>query len=136
MEAGGVPPDGHSYTAMLQAFARAGQLEEAESVLQDMQDRLDPQKPPRHAYNILLEACATQGDHDRALRVLAQMQAERVAPDTCTFLALLRVCGGARSAGLQAQEAQQEEVHARVAAVERSMSQAGVFHTAGTFAAL
>lgn len=90
----GVEPDLHSFTALLSAYARAGDVAAAGDALAGMRERNIP--VDTHAFNALLQACAVAGDLDAAVRIRDEMiRAEKlsgVAPDAVTFLHLFRAC--------------------------------------------
>ena len=90
----GVEPDLHSFTALLSAYARAGDVAAAGDALAGMRERNIPLDT--RVFNALLQACAVAGDLDAAVRIRDEMiRAEKlsgVAPDAVTFLHLFRAC--------------------------------------------
>lgn len=93
--------DVHTYTNMLNAFVRCGQLARAEALLRGMQAGDGP-APNTVAYTVLLKGYAAAGQMGAASRLLAQMCAARTPdgsaaapPNVRTASTLLRGCARA-----------------------------------------
>jgi pentatricopeptide repeat protein len=119
MEAAGIEANVHTFAAMIDGCARAGQLPKAFGVYGIMISK--NVKPDRVIFNTLINACGRAGAVERAFDVLSDMKAEAtpVKPDHVTYGALIAACargGQVRShftrkgAALQRVPRAQEEV--------------------------
>lgn len=103
----GLVRDGHSpslqaYTAYLAGLAASGRVQEAESVLAEMEERADEvgdehaPRPDVVAYNVVINAWCALERMDDATRVLERMKRCGCAPVTSTYNTLVKGWGLAR----------------------------------------
>ena len=85
------PPDVYSYTSVIDACAKAGQLERALEVSEGM--RRARVSPGLVTFNALISACGTGGGKwRRALEFVGEMVDSGVTPDAFTFTLVLAAC--------------------------------------------
>ncbi|KAF4383665.1 hypothetical protein F8388_014165 [Cannabis sativa] len=91
----GVEPNLHTYGALIDGCARAGQVAKAFGAYGILRSK--NVKPDRVVFNALITACGQSGAVDRAFDVLAEMSAEihPIDPDHVTIGALMKACGNA-----------------------------------------
>ncbi|KAK7854822.1 pentatricopeptide repeat-containing protein mrl1 [Quercus suber] len=91
----GVEPNVHTYGALIDGCARAGQVAKAFGAYGIMRSK--NVKPDRVVFNALITACGQSGAVDRAFDVLAEMGAETqpIDPDHITVGALMKACANA-----------------------------------------
>ncbi|CAM9780507.1 unnamed protein product, partial [Laminaria digitata] len=81
----------YSYTSVIDACAKAGQLGRAMDVLERM--RRDRVSPSLVTYNTLILACGTGGgEWRRALELVGVMVDSGIKPDAFTFTLALAAC--------------------------------------------
>ncbi|KAJ6402916.1 hypothetical protein OIU84_014928 [Salix udensis] len=88
----GVEPNVHTYGALIDGCARAGQVAKAFGAYGIMRSK--NVKPDRVVFNALITACGQSGAVDRAFDVLAEMTGEvqPIDPDHITVGALMKAC--------------------------------------------
>lgn len=85
------PPDVYSYTSVIDACAKSGQLERALEVFEGM--RRARVSPGLVTFNALISACGTGGGKwQRALKFVGEMVDSGVTPDAFTFTVVLAAC--------------------------------------------
>ncbi|KAJ6928233.1 hypothetical protein NC651_012057 [Populus alba x Populus x berolinensis] len=91
----GVEPNVHTYGALIDGCARAGQIAKAFGAYGIMRSK--NVKPDRLVFNALITACGQSGAVDRAFDVLAEMTGEvqPIDPDHITVGALIKACTNA-----------------------------------------
>merc|ERR1712166_862971 len=113
--------DSNFFLALIQEFGNAKQPEEAEAVLELMQQA--GVAPDNHNFTSLIRACSAAKQPERAAAVLELMQQAGVAPDNSTFRILI-------SSWVPAKQPERAE------AVLDLMQQAGVAPDSSTFTSL
>ncbi|KAL6010334.1 hypothetical protein ACLOJK_000765 [Asimina triloba] len=95
----GVEPNVHTYGALIDGCARAGQVAKAFGAYGILRSK--KVKPDRVIFNALITACGQSGAVDRAFDVLAEMGAEPqpIDPDHVTVGALMKTCAQAGQVG-------------------------------------
>lgn len=83
-------PDVYSYTSVIDAFAKAGELERALWVLKDM--RHARVRPSLVTLNALISACRAGGQWRRALAFVEEMRRSGIVPDDSTLTLILAAC--------------------------------------------
>eukprot|EP00250_Pteridium_aquilinum_P015786 c22758_g4_i1 orf=512-3034(-) len=71
---------------ILRFYVACGSLDEANQVFENS-------KPNVFSYNAIMSAHAKLGDGNKTLELFDRLQADRLNPDTCTFLSVLSACG-------------------------------------------
>ncbi|KAK4401470.1 Pentatricopeptide repeat-containing protein MRL1, chloroplastic [Sesamum angolense] len=91
----GVEPNVHTYGALIDGCAKAGQVAKAFGAYGILRSK--NVKPDRVVFNALITACGQSGAVDRAFDVLAEMRAELqpIDPDHVTIGALMKACASA-----------------------------------------
>ncbi|KAL0384014.1 UNVERIFIED_CONTAM: Pentatricopeptide repeat-containing protein MRL1, chloroplastic [Sesamum radiatum] len=94
----GVEPNVHTYGALIDGCAKAGQVAKAFGAYGILRSK--NVKPDRVVFNALITACGQSGAVDRAFDVLAEMRAELqpIDPDHVTIGALMKACASADQA--------------------------------------
>ncbi|CAN0454625.1 unnamed protein product, partial [Discosporangium mesarthrocarpum] len=89
-EGGGVRPDAHCFNAAISACAkvRAGQWQEAERLVQEMQRQ--GLSPDHYTYNSLTNAYASSGQWKRALATLQEMRDSGVRVNGMAYSAAIK----------------------------------------------
>merc|ERR1711865_745186 len=113
--------DSNFFLALIQEFGNAKQPEEAEAVLELMQQA--GVAPDSSTFTSLINSWGRSKQPERAEAVLELMQQAGVAPDNHNFTSLIRACSAAKQPG-------------RAAAVLELMRQAGVAPESSTFNSL
>lgn len=85
-----LPPDVYSYTSVIDACAKAGELERALEVFEEM--RRFGVSPSLVTFNTLISACGARGDWQRALSFVAQMAESGIVPDDVTLSVTIAAC--------------------------------------------
>ncbi|GJW65249.1 pentatricopeptide repeat-containing protein MRL1, chloroplastic isoform X1 [Tanacetum coccineum] len=88
----GVEPNVHTYGALIDGCAKAGQVAKAFGAYGIMRSK--NVKPDRVVFNALISACGQSGAVDRAFDVLSEMNSEThpIDPDHITVGALMKAC--------------------------------------------
>ncbi|CAL9115732.1 unnamed protein product [Musa textilis] len=76
-------PHPFEYAAMIEAYGRAGDADEALRLLRQMKD--SPCRPDVVCYTAVVDSLATSGRASEALEVFEEMVSSDVAPDTAGF---------------------------------------------------
>lgn len=97
-----VPTDAAVWNALVTAAGRAGQLQRAFNVLEDM--IATNTRPNDRTYAALIDACARAGDKALAMRVYRKAQREGCATTLMVFSAAVHACTQA-AGGCDAAEA-------------------------------
>merc|ERR1719210_1623423 len=84
----GVQPNAHSFTAVISACAKAGQLDAACQHLADM--HAADVAADVVVYCSVLDACAKAADAPRAKRIFEQMKARGLRPNVVAYSSLAR----------------------------------------------
>merc|ERR1719444_363946 len=84
----GVPPNAHSYSAVISACAKAGDVEAATRHLEEMNEVGVPADVV--VYSGVLDACAKVLDTKTALSVFKQMKAAGVRPNVVTYASMAK----------------------------------------------
>merc|ERR1719512_419213 len=84
----GVSPNAHSFSAVISACAKAGDLVAACQHLADMTEAGVPADVV--VYGCVLDACASKADAPRAKRIFEQMKAQGVKPNVVAYASLAR----------------------------------------------
>ena len=91
----------NTYTSLIDACGKCGQLAKAHELLNQMQT--EGVKPNAHTFTTIINACTQANDLDRGLLVLEQMMACGVVQDVghasvTPYTTLIRACGKVRDA--------------------------------------
>ncbi|KAK9829186.1 hypothetical protein WJX72_004378 [[Myrmecia] bisecta] len=156
MQALGLQPDQHSFTALIRAYAQQKDMAGAQAAAFRMQAAGVPLGI--HAYNALLEAYAAAKDLQASAELYAQMRSQGIAPDRCTFTELFKAsigpggdswqdADGAAPTDWEAYEGERQfALHARMQARQAAVNKLeawvadfeamGLQHNAGSLTAL
>ncbi|XP_044489731.1 pentatricopeptide repeat-containing protein At4g39952, mitochondrial [Mangifera indica] len=74
------------YTALVDMYAKCGQLETSRELFNSMKER------DAISWNVMISGYGTHGDAKSAIEIFQQMEKSNVKPNTLTFLALLLAC--------------------------------------------
>ncbi|KAM7264222.1 hypothetical protein ACFE04_001905 [Oxalis oulophora] len=83
------------YTALLSAYSRSGNFDEAFSILQQMKNSYDCQ-PDVHTYSILIKSFLQVFAFDKVQAVVAEMRDLGIRPNTVTYNTLIDAYGKAK----------------------------------------
>lgn len=86
----GLQPISTTYTALISAYGKAGQLDKALDTFQTMVQQGCERSVI--TYGALISACEKAGQVDLALQLFDQMQKEGIAPNTVTYNSLITAC--------------------------------------------
>jgi pentatricopeptide repeat domain-containing protein 1 len=86
----GLQPISTTYTALISAYGKAGQLDKALDTFQTMLQRGCERSVI--TYSALISACEKAGRWELALQLFEQMQREGCAPNTVTYNSLITAC--------------------------------------------
>jgi pentatricopeptide repeat domain-containing protein 1 len=86
----GLQPISTTYTALISAYGKAGQLDNALDTFQTMLQRGCERSVI--TYSALISACEKAGRWELALQLFEQMQREGCAPNTVTYNSLITAC--------------------------------------------
>jgi leucine-rich PPR motif-containing protein len=86
-------PTVRAYTALVQAFSRAGDVAEIDRVLRMM--RTDGVSPNCHTYTVAVDGLVERGNASEAERFVRDMRAAGIQPSAVTYNCLLKSCVGA-----------------------------------------
>lgn len=86
----GLQPISTTYTALISAYGKAGQLEQALDTFQTMIQQGCERSVI--TYSALISACEKAGRWELALQLFDQMQKEGCAPNTVTYNSLITAC--------------------------------------------
>lgn len=87
----GLAPNVYSYTNMMNAAARVGELEAMRTLWEDMARKCD-EKPNEVTFTVLVKGEAQSGNIDNAIARVREMIARGVEPNARTYSTLLRNC--------------------------------------------
>ena len=87
---GAAAPDVYSYTSVIDAFAKAGELERALRILEDM--RHARVRPSLATLNALVSACRSGGQWQRALAIVEEMRRSGIEPDDQSLTLIVAAC--------------------------------------------
>jgi leucine-rich PPR motif-containing protein len=86
-------PTVRAYTALVQAFSRAGDVAEIDRVLRMM--RTDGVSPNCHTYTVAVDGLVERGNASEAERFVRDMRVAGIQPSAVTYNCLLKSCVGA-----------------------------------------
>merc|ERR1740121_715252 len=84
----GVQPNAYSFSALINAFAKAGEVDAASSHLKKMEKARVPGDVV--VYSGVLDACAKANDMDKAVAIFRQMRVAGIRPNVVAYASLAR----------------------------------------------
>ena len=84
----GVQPNAHTFSAVISACAKGGDVAAASQHLKRMEEANIPADVV--VYSSVLDACAKAGDSDSAMQIFQQMRAQDIRPNVVAYASLAR----------------------------------------------
>jgi pentatricopeptide repeat protein len=86
----GIEPNEQTYTSVIHACAKSGQLKVAMSIFDELRStRGIPERSANKVWGAILRACATTGDSSKAMELMRDMLSSNVRPNTLHYNSVL-----------------------------------------------